>query len=551
MAKYFVWRMQQTTINLPSTNPVRALTGLARQIALPGEYAPERFPSFPALERTAVMAFTQPTTWAVPAGATYHGMVCRQASYPLWLDTVQSPTNQKASYHAIWQSTALAEPLNNGEVSFKDAPLYSQATGSTSPAVTQIGVTSGTPLFGQSWAVLGVDDSCGPSPFIYVPPGCYCFVACYASSALTAGTYTMGVTLERWMEPGKVEYYPVEPFSFTAGTTGGISDNQGLGGYWVRPVSANCEAGTGAVPAIQLYAAVIVANSTGVYTGSATTGGTWVMNAQSQAITAMMPATVPSEFSTSTLPWSDTRLTASAALLTNVTQVLNKNGTVMAGRVSPNTVSPWLVTKSTIAALHPAEKAFLPLETGLYTYCPPSTDMANFWDYRTTAVFPYTGVAAAAPVYRLDNTSLVNHFFMDSTVASSFAVSMAWHVEFRTSSALFQIALSGLTLEALHGAQLALAAAGFFFENPEHDSVLSKVIAGAKKIAPHLMSVAELHPAGKAAVTGVKAVASALSGPKKVNVPNGPKRVQPTSAQGSGIVPKKGKKGKQKGQQRK
>lgn len=523
--------MQQATINLPSTNPLRALTGLARQIALPGEHAPERFPSFPALERTAVIGFTQPASWAVAANTSTHGFLARQATYPCWLDTLLPGTDSTPPNTVAWANwTAYLSnvitstvPTINATYDFQGTNLYNYGSGTTSAAPsTSIGVTNSSGF--STWSIVGVDESLGPTPFTYIPPGFKLYVIAAGGGTFGSGA-TVTVNLERWLAPGLSDFPVGNALAVVGSNTGGMAAAvSSLGGCWIRPTSAVTNQASGGVPP-QLAAYLLVTNGTGVYTGSAANPGSVAMSASIQTV-SLLPVAVPTEFSTSAVPWQDTRVTASAALLTNVTQVLNKGGTVLGGRLSPNLKSPWLATVADITALHPAEKAYLPLETGMYTYCPPSSDMQNFMDYAQVV----QATSGKIPLYRLDNAALVNHFYLLSTTAVSMALNVSWHFEFRTSSALFQIALSGLTLESLHAAQLVLAQAGFFFENPEHDSVLGKVIKSAKQIAPHLLSVAEMHPAARAA-------AGVLKGAMKVPLPRQmPSKMKTTTADGSGIT---------------
>jgi hypothetical protein len=239
----------------------------------------------------------------------------------------------------------------------------------------------------------------------------------------------------------------------------------------------------------------VVSAGTQAYSDSAVTYGNVVVTAGT--VTALYPLSYPVEFSNSTLPWYSTRVTAAAVLGTNVTQIQKKGGTVLAGRVSPNVQNPWVVSQSYVNGLHPAEKAFLPLETGIYSYCPPSTDLANFWDY-TLPTYIGSNSSFSAPVMRLDNDSLVNIMFITATSdAEQLAITLDWHIEFRTSSALFPIGLSAMTLESLHSAQLALASVGFFFENPTHQNILNRVISAAKAFAPQAASLLAGPTAGK------------------------------------------------------
>lgn len=149
-------------------------------------------------------------------------------------------------------------------------------------------------------------------------------------------------------------------------------------------------------------------------------------------------------------------------------------------RISPQNTSVWSASSTFANSVHPAEKAFLPLETGGYSFCPPSTDLADFWDYTSNSTYTET-----IPIVRLDNSSLVNVFWAtDPDGLTSLAVNMDWHVEFRTSSTLFDIALCNAPIESLHSAQLAVVKSGFFFDNFDHVAIINGIIRTLSSFHP-------------------------------------------------------------------
>jgi hypothetical protein len=269
-------------------------------------------------------------------------------------------------------------------------------------------------------------------------------------------------------------------FNIDATKTSGISGDLG-NAPWIRPLTVQFEVVSGGTTFIvpnsfRLYCITVGGGTVALQ--STATAVPPILTVSSTATYNLFPGFAPAEFGNSTLPWATTRTTATAALFTNVTQVLNKGGTVLAGRITPQVHNPWLVTSATLSTLHPAEKQFLGLETGLYTYVPPSTDLADFWDYTLPTD------SGTLPLFRLDNTAMCNvGFFTTTGVIESIAITTDWHIEFRTSSALFPIGMCTMTLETLHQAQLALHAVGFFFENPDHKDVLSKVASSAARFA--------------------------------------------------------------------
>lgn len=469
----------QATLPLTPSHPVKALQGLARQIALPHEHAPLRFPSFPALERTAVMGFTQPTTFDVPASATRGMMVTRQAAYPVWGDFDINGRAYAVTYQAdpvlvpTGSITALY-PVTSGPFGYTATV---RSNGIILPGLG--GVTTTTP-----YPVLGMDSQTGPVPWTYVPPGAPLMVTVTNTAALP-NSVTFIVTTQEWTSPGEVQDGSVQ-VSAVGGNTGGgaLYATDSAGGRWVRPTNVSLAGAASDWPDV-VYVTLTTGGGTLSYGPSASSAGLVTLTPSS--VIAKFPVVFPAEFANSALPWYATRTTAAAVLATNVTQVLNKGGTVLCGRISPNVINPFRVQYSNITTLHPAEKAFMALETGFYTFVPPSTDMAAFWDYTSnTGYGSGSSVASTStPLYRLDNDSLVHHvYFTSAGAATTLAITADWHIEFRTSSALFQIGMSNMTLETLHQAQLALASSGYFFENITHKQVLAAITSAAKKFGP-------------------------------------------------------------------
>lgn len=481
----FATMSKQNTLSLQQKSPVTNLVGLARQIALPHEYAPQRFPSFPALERTAAMGFSSVGTWSVPATGTVKAMLCRQAAWPLWLD--QSLTS--ASDFAFQVSFSMQE-RNSGSfpVAIVDTNVRDWANTSRSASSTFVGLGgtgSTTPLL--PYPIVGLDAASGLMPYVYVPPGgVLSFTA--SCAAATVLDVIVNVVYERWVSPGEADTIaPTLSFTITGGNRGAFTAVTATGG-WYRVTSVGSTSAGSVFPDL-----VSLTSSMGVqnYTVSTTTRGT--VTVADFTGTAFLPFQAPAEFVNSSIPWSSTRITAAAALFTNVTQVLSKGGTALCGRIAPATVNPWEVAAANINTLHPAEKAFLALETGAYTYVPPSTDLTFFSDFVLSVPKASGG---DLPLYRLDNDSMINYLFLTSAgVVETMAVTLDWHIEFRTSSALFNVGMSALTLETLHQAQLGLSRIGWFFPNETHKSMIARVaqhlMSYARTILPH---VAPFHP---------------------------------------------------------
>ncbi len=519
--------MSQAVLPLQPSNPVRALVGLASQIALPHEVTPQRFPSFPALERTAVMGFTALSTLPLPASTPIKVMLSRQAAFPAWAEQVTT---------SAWLTSYATDTGNVGGLAADKMASSGPVSGwAANKAVNSPPGTSQLIIVGTnavSYAPLGADDRLNASiPFTYVPAGSRMnFIVCGALTATQDVEFT--VAYERWVAPGEATYYSAHSGTILLGNFGGkdVVTAAFPVSMWIRPthISLNSAAALSSTT-YSIQVAVASGSGAGViaYTASALSAG--IITLTPTAVQTLLPLVVPAEFSNSVLPWSTTRTTACAFLGTNVSQVLNKAGTVLAGRISPSVTDPFNVTSAYISTLHPAEKAFLPLETGVYTYCPPSTDLSTFLDYTSaqgTGAGPYQATTSL-PMYHLGNDSLVNIMFITAgSVAESLACTVDWHIEFRTSSALFQIGLSTIPIEVLHTAQISLASVGYFFENVRH-----------KKLLATVTSATRVYSNSVSAKNGPKRGQPNKGGSGSVNIPNRPGRnPAATSGQGSGMV---------------
>lgn len=489
---------QKTNRDLPGT--LGALTGLARTIALPHEYKPQRYPSFPALERTAVIGFSAPSTWnSTTTTGSNRFMLTRQAAWPMWGEFLPTTGNPQ-SYSVTFGWGGSAPGILSTAISNTTNQIVDWSVGNVTATSARSGISS-TQSFAQGYPVVATDLGCGPQPFVYVPQNGIVTFILESAVQTSSATANMLLTVEIWTAPGECASTDLQVMntgwsnpSWGYGYAYYTGNLLGGGNTWVRPRALSTST-TVYVDRVALH--VAMTNSFGAVSWSASAQPSWTPG--SVLTTNFLPVVLANEFKTTPLPWYAARTTAASVLMTNVTQVLNKAGTFLGGRVSPMVTDPFNVTLPYISTLHPAEKSQLSAENGFYTFCPPSTDLANFWDYTVSTV---SGVQPC-PMYRLDNDSLVNVFFHTDSIAASYSMTVDWHMEFRTSSALFEIAISPIPLEGLHQAQLALAQLGYFYNNFDHEKVRSMI----KNIAKHL---AESSPYGRmvlGAYQGFKSIA--------------------------------------------
>lgn len=528
--------MSYNTIQFVKTNPLQGMTALEKAIALPHEYPAQRYPSFPALERTATMAFNLPVTLGFPTGATeMKGLLCRQPAWPLWVQQTQTGVAQLVLYTTTGPS-GVVEPLlnSNSRTSFvvAESPVDYFNIAKTA-SVLRPGLTG---ILAPNWTYPLIGGM-GTRVYTFVPAGSYLSLVfgMRTHSDNTAATFVASIVYEVW--GGPTECYKVNTPDFTV-------DQNFLSGYcnvgimtenlWIRPV----EIRTFSVINTDITdPSVSVIWSTGAptFSQSAATQGTFAFSGRTA--TLLVPVGPVPEFDVTERPWQDTRTTAAAVLMTNVTKVLNKEGTVIAGRLPNTSDDMWNFTTGSLSQLHPAEKAMLALETGFYTYAPPSTDMSAFWDHALLGSGPGMTALNSCPLFRLDNTSYGNCFVLtdsDASTPSTFAVNLDWHIEFRNNSTLFPIGMSSITLEAFHQAILQLVSHGFFFSNDKHKGLIGKIVS-ASKLANKYVAPMLPGPYRAAIAGGVKLADKMLS-----RRPNTTPKT--TSASGSGMMPKKAQK---------
>ncbi len=533
--------MQRSVIQFNKSNPLQTMTALEQAISLPHEYAPMRYPSFPALERTAVMSFNIPKALTFPTGATsMKGALFRQAAFPFWCDQTISSFGQMVTYAAL-DFNGSSGVVASTPVTFLLGQAAAGTIGARAASTTVVGMSGNMP---QAWEYPLVGTH-ATHTYTYVPAGSrYAFVFSTESKS-GAVDLACSVAYEVWTT--KSNQVPLETSIVTmSGSNLGVMTTPLISSYnfWIRPVSMSFRAGaTANIGEVQVD--VVVSSDTFSFTPSTITRG--LVGLGSTPATLFVPFAGPPEFDVTERPWRDTRTTASALLLTNVTKVLNKEGTVLAGRLQNISDGAWTFTADTLAQLHPAEKAMLALETGFYTYCPPSTDLACFYDYTySDAVYAgslFASTSATIPIFNLDNDSYANCFVLtdsDASTPSTFAANVDWHIEFRNNSTLFPIGMSGITLEAFHQAILNLVSHGFFFCNNKHKSALAKVFAEGKKIAP--MAIGLLPPPARVAANLALKMGDRILSKRPNTTP------PTTSAKGSGMTaPSKGGKSKHQG----
>jgi len=459
---------KQRRIQLTGVNRKRmsSLSELARVIALPHENAPVRFPTYPNLARTSTVSLEyNSTTDSSSYGAHFRRYVLtRDAGSPLWYD-VKTESSSSTVAPTLGYVTGIIEPA---------APNIERA-------YQKIYSTAGN-------SPLGIVDNEEArlmyAPFHQVTPTT---VAPCLLVRLTSPTTTLTLTLKRHSPSGQTDLHEIT----VAGTT---PVSVPFGGSFFEVVHVHTVT-AGSVARLVFYS--------------------------DAGVRILMPAFRPLESDVSVAPYDDCRLNASSLLLTNVSRVQVKQGTILGARLQRYDLKPWSWVSSDLSQVHPAERFFSSCEYGAYTFTAPGQADSTFRHavcYKGTMLdndsvnsTPSLGAVRPIPTVQVGDDEYFNALYVeeesniDETIL---AVTCDLHLEFRTTSSLFTIGMSALPLETYHAALLAVNATGFFFENSTHWSALAQLLlkglnAALPVVAPQL--AAPVRALGTAAVAGYKA----------------------------------------------
>lgn len=241
----------------------------------------------------------------------------------------------------------------------------------------------------------------------------------------------------------------------------------------------------------------------------------------------LMPVFAPLESTVSTAPYDSCRANAVSLLLTNVSRVQIKQGTILAGRLQRADIKPWAWRESDISNVHPADRYFGSAEVGAYTYVAPGQNTSNFRQagatmglitkFQPNATTLKTTGTHFAPSFHVFDDEYFHALVVSEEVNADetiMAITCDVHVEFRSSSSLFQLGISAMPLEAYHATLLALNQTGYFFENHTHWRDLASLLvrginAALPVVAPQFAG--PVRAIGSAAVAGYKAGKALIS----------------------------------------
>lgn len=478
-----------------------ALDVLAKTVAIPRDNRPIRLPTYPALERTAVLSFTDTLTLPVPAGGDAYAFLARDPVCPLWaqcyadagaVGNYSTPTAYSVFRGLVTEDDPYTIPANTGPVSLPITGGY-YAVGFASDSLGRDGQGAVTRIpmirYEGQYYMLPVADNLG-------------FEILSTAATFTGATYSIAYDY--------IKNGTVETNSFEGACTVVVSGTRAFATHaFASDTGLNCPIRVTSVLLTITGANAVVIKSCGVgFTTQSTvsTSQSPLSSPTELSDYCVYPVTRVPERAVTTYPWRSTRSTAVGCLFTNVTAVLNKEGTIEAGRCLLETFNPFKVAdyEEKIDSLYPKDRYFGAMENGLYTFTLPDAGSESLRD-----CIPMTddiraclgGKTVNPPVFDLSLLQYANLIiFKDlGSTSSTIAVTLDRHIEFRSTSVLFPVGFSTLPLETFHASQMALVRLGVFFENPVHLAAIAGLVRTAvQAVAPYVMPV--LRSAGRAAL---------------------------------------------------
>lgn len=490
--------------NLQSSNMNR----LAMTMALPHENKPVRLPLVPVCQ-TALIDTMADGNYTLPSGDSGRRVaLVRDPCYPVW---AEREGYQFSVYLVAF--TTMTVPANAHIPLLTSGIGWDRLDAQTPTGATWGGVTTSMGTVIDETAVLAES----PSGLAMYMPLNSVFVIELTQTTLAAGSGKCAATLSLYYKAEWVDITVImdaiagDPsgeagyrFSCTVGSApaaGTVLDNaDGLGGIFPSCFVA-CKG-------LRTYTPAVTAMSNpNLLMGFTCAGASLATPATTKTPVLFTPLFPPPEFKVTTAPYKSSRANATAALLTNVTAVMNQEGSILAGRLKPTVVDLLNWTENDINDIHPSMRYFGPAERGLYTFTTPTAN--DDLQDRVVKLTSFGSISSSErPLFNVDH-GVFNAIVITDTNSSGsptksvFAVSQYTHVEFESTSTLFSPGISMATLESLHAAEVALNQFGVFHENPIHWAALA---AAAKKaftvVAPMIAPIVQ-HYGQKALNAGV------------------------------------------------
>lgn len=410
--------------------------------------APIRLPTYPALDRTSVLATSTPVAFAGTATPIQRLALFPQPALPLWADTSPYPISQ----FTIYTSRQTVNVTTGVPTMATGFVLTSATTGATAMS-NLTPVVTGFSAVPSSFAVLGQDSGTGSVPFTYVPSqGCYAVVVNFnSSSVIPASGNKATINIEAWTSPGGVSGFGTVSVTFDGTNPSASVEIATPIPVWIRPVSVDIHASvSGNIVNVGIFA-TNVATGDLAWNAVPALWGTFSTSAVS-AFRNYYPVITAGPVSSSPIPWNETRVTAAALTVNNVTPLMTRGGTLLASKLLAED-TPVTRVQSVLQAdwdandlqqSNPQDLYFGPAEATMTGFVLPPTADLGYQDCMVLVANPIAATSGLTqiPIFRLDDVrpflAMAYGFSGDWTLA----VRLTVHLEFRNAKNLFPLGIS-------------------------------------------------------------------------------------------------------------
>lgn len=425
------WGRGLSVASANMNNKMRGSGSPSQVIMDPSRYHPSRIPSFPNMERTAVLPFKAVGTVTTDGLVTTQGvMLMNVPCAPAWVST--SATSCRVDYH---------EPAVNNVIDSTRGTF----------------LTSGSwqPNSLNTWGSITVEDAqvpigmVGNDACIYIPAGALPYVRVEIPD-MTSMNGNLIADLKWWVGGSSFRH---------TGLTLSVSGNAYIGvgapmldSVWMRIDTISTDMNT-TINATDYQYSV---------TAGWLSGGSWALPTGTVRIWKVL-ASLP-EAANSLVPWADTRATAVSCRVTNTSRVMDKEGSLYAARLNIDRNANLFANFSTddLSSVHPDFRYFGPLERGVFTFMPPTANSGRF----APAYLAESSGLTHLPCFELSAVDFVHAIIFDDPANDSrtrMSVMCDWHIEFRCSSTIFDAQVCKLPLEAYHKAILDVSKRPLFY----------------------------------------------------------------------------------------
>lgn len=448
---------------------VTSVSHLAKSVVLPGNCEPCRPPTTPP-NKTAVFPLVSTGTFSV--GGVSQALLIRNPAFPLWIDHFLPPALHSQPWYAYRNyrlgtvsSGALVPEFGNSRfsrINFSGLPEVVGDTLTATPFPEEGNTRTKTipPYRDMNYWPLGTDKN--SDSWFYIPDG----FTLYAVASFSDVT-------------SPFDKYPALVSAVFSIWTGGDPEFVSVD---FRDMGGNHMNWENNLPTAKgVYARLVRLSWTasGTQTAAPEFSITVNLGAKCSGVTkVLLPAFTPPEINVTTHPYMATRCIASSVLFTNVSPMLQMEGTVKAARLPVKEFDTFSLAVEDISSIRPSEMRFASLKKGCYGF---TTSDPLSEDFRDCVFKNDSGFTEG--ILRLDAFEYASHFYfsdLDSSASTTLAYQANWTVEFLSVSSLFTLGVSTSSLDEWYEVQKNLLKIPFFYENPSH---ISALMAWAAKIA--------------------------------------------------------------------